>query len=160
MFKEAEQHWSIQRKAQALCHEKENIEQVELWRKKWNETNHKVSNAARVENYNTNTIIPHSSGRMNVECPECKALHLIEEKVARTKWFPIFSTCCAKEKIQLPAIVALLLLLHMLLTEETVQACDFKKKICIYNATLVFTSMGAKINEYVTGTQRIYSFRI
>ncbi|CAG8489327.1 1308_t:CDS:2, partial [Acaulospora morrowiae] len=65
---------------------------------------------------------------MSIECPECKALHWIDEKVAGSRHAPIFSTCCAKGKVKPPAIASPPELLEMLLTEESPQAHDFRKR--------------------------------
>ncbi|CAG8824457.1 27429_t:CDS:1, partial [Racocetra persica] len=41
---------------------------------------YKVSNAIYNNNYNSNTVRLHNIESMNVEYPECKAIHWIEEK--------------------------------------------------------------------------------
>ncbi|CAG8692771.1 6876_t:CDS:2 [Acaulospora morrowiae] len=151
---ESEQRRNIQRQALA----KRTTEQVELHRKKQKESKNRISNAARIENYNTKTVSLHNIGSISIECPECKALHWIDEKVAGSQHAHIFSTCCAKGKVKLPVIASPPELLEMLLTEESPQAHDFRKKIRIYNSILAFTSMGAKIDEHVIGTQDSLSF--
>ncbi|CAG8744857.1 2506_t:CDS:1 [Acaulospora morrowiae] len=97
---------------------------------------------------------------MSIECSECKALYWIDEKVVGSRHAPIFNTCCTKGKVKLPAIASPPELLEMLLTEESLQAHDFRKKICMYNSILAFTSMGDKIDERVIGTQGVYNFHI
>ncbi|CAG8695585.1 42146_t:CDS:2 [Gigaspora margarita] len=72
----------------------------QLHRKNWNKANNRASNATRLENYNTNAIIPYNFGHMNLECP----------------------------KFQLPAITSPLTILHTLLVEENEQARAFRKK--------------------------------
>ncbi|CAG8753967.1 1770_t:CDS:2, partial [Acaulospora morrowiae] len=153
---ESEQRRNIQRQALA----KRTIEQVELRRKKQKEFKNHISNAARIENYNTKTVFLHNIGSMSIECPECKALHWIDEKVAGSRHAHIFRTCYAKGKVKLLVIASLPELLEILLTEESPQAHDFRKKIHIYNSILAFTSMGAKIDERVIETQGVYNFHI
>ncbi|CAG8716175.1 9054_t:CDS:1, partial [Acaulospora morrowiae] len=111
---ESEQCRNIQRQALA----KRTTEQVELRRKKQKEYKNRISNAARIENYNTKTVSLHNIGSISIECPECKALHWIDEKVTGSRHTPIFSTCCAKGKVKLLAIASPPELLEMLLTEE------------------------------------------
>ncbi|CAG8590800.1 9648_t:CDS:2 [Cetraspora pellucida] len=151
----------LARESSYACHRaNENTEQVELRRKKQNEAKQQITNAACVENYDTNAVSSHNYGSINIKCPECKALHWVEEKVAETKQSPIFSICYIKRKVQLFVISTPSILLHKLLTEESAQAHDFRKKIHIYNLVLAFTSMGAKIDECVAGIQGVYNFRI
>ncbi|CAG8670847.1 2623_t:CDS:2, partial [Acaulospora morrowiae] len=68
------------------------------------QTNTFASNAARMQEYDTGTVICHKLGEMNVECSQCQALHWIEEKVAGSIRAPIFGMCCAKGKVKLPPI--------------------------------------------------------
>ncbi|CAG8495302.1 12495_t:CDS:2 [Cetraspora pellucida] len=59
-----------------------------------------------------------------------------------------------------PALPNLPSFLHLLLTGSDSSAHSFKQNIKLYNSTLAFTSMGAKIDPNITGTAGIYSFRI
>ncbi|CAG8655380.1 10215_t:CDS:2, partial [Racocetra fulgida] len=111
-IEEAKQCRSAQRQ---LYSRWENDEQIELRKKKQNEAKRQVTNAARVDNYDT---------------------------------------------IQLPAIATPPTFLRTLLTEKSMQARDFRKKIRIYNSSLAFTSIGIKIDDYVTRTHGVYNFRI
>ncbi|CAG8789582.1 13168_t:CDS:1, partial [Racocetra fulgida] len=61
-------------------------------------------NAAYMQIYNTNSVICHQLGSMEVKCLQCGVLHWLEERVAGSILAPTFSTCCANEKIKLPPI--------------------------------------------------------
>ncbi|CAG8576225.1 738_t:CDS:2, partial [Cetraspora pellucida] len=63
-------------------------------------------------------------------------------------------------KVLLPPLQELPSLLNMLLTRTDPSACLFKKNIRMYNSALAFTSMGAKIDQSITGTSGPYSFHI
>ncbi|CAG8838389.1 31523_t:CDS:1, partial [Gigaspora margarita] len=117
-------------------------------------------NNTHLENYNTNTVIPYNIGHMNLECSKYKALHWLQENVAGSKQTLIFSTCCAKSKVQLPVTALLPTILFILLVEKNEQARAFRKKIQMYNSALAFTSIGTKINEHVINQQRVYNFHI
>jgi len=123
-------------------------------------TNTNTTNAARMQEYDTSTVIHHQLGAMDVECLRCRALHWMEEKVAGGVHAPIFSTCCAKGKVKLPSIAQPPMPLLALLTSEDSQSREFRRNIRRYNSILAFTSMGAKIDERVVGTRGVYSFRI
>ncbi|CAG8718045.1 13013_t:CDS:2 [Cetraspora pellucida] len=68
-------------------------------------------------------------------------LHWIEERVTSSVSTSVFSTCCANRKR-----IAYLMI--------------FEKIFVIYNSILAFTSMGAKIDQSVVGTQGVYAFQI
>ncbi|CAG8603148.1 12337_t:CDS:10 [Cetraspora pellucida] len=101
----------LAREFHAHCLENETFEEAE--QKKQNEAKQQITNAARIKNYDTNAV----------------------KKVVGTKQSSIFSTCCAKGKVQLPVISTPPILLHKLLTEESAQACDFRKKIQLQYTT-------------------------
>ncbi len=46
------------------------------------------------------------------------------------------------------------------LTSKESSAVKFRDQICMYNSVLAFTSLGAKVDELVTGGPGPYSFRI
>ena len=47
----------------------------------------------------------HCLGRMDVSCPNCLALHWMDEKLANSTLIcPRFGTCCLQGKIQLPLL--------------------------------------------------------
>ncbi|CAG8576572.1 17617_t:CDS:1 [Gigaspora margarita] len=121
----AEQCQSVQRQTYAHQYEEESAKQTEMQRKKQRNAKYKVTKAAYCENYNTNDITPYNIGRMNMLCPECKALYWIGEKVAGSKKSPIFSICYAKSTVQLPLVISLPLLLQTLLMDESIQAREF-----------------------------------
>ncbi|CAB5131644.1 unnamed protein product [Rhizophagus irregularis] len=73
---------------------------------------------------------------------------------------PVFSTYCAKGKVILPFLQELPSPLNILLTRTDLRSCTFRQNIRMYNSALSFTSIGAKINQQITGTSGIYTFRI
>ena len=61
----------------------------------------------------------HSLGLMNVECPDCHALHFMLEKLTKSsKRSPKFGICCLQGQIQLPPLSEPPPLLHKLLTSS------------------------------------------
>ena len=47
----------------------------------------------------------HNLGEMNIQCPSCKALHWVDERLSKSsKANPKFGMCCYKGKISLPAL--------------------------------------------------------
>ncbi|CAG8592904.1 1255_t:CDS:2, partial [Racocetra fulgida] len=82
------------------------------------------------------------------------------EKISETLKKPVFSTCCAKGKVHLQPVAPTPSILQSLLTENTMRAYNFWQKICMYNSVLAFTLMSAKINNRVTKSSGVYSFRI
>jgi len=50
--------------------------------------------------------------------------------------------------------------LEVLLTSKENSAAKFRDQIRMYNSVLAFTSLGAKVDESVTGDPGPYSFRI
>ncbi|CAG8546077.1 28301_t:CDS:2 [Gigaspora margarita] len=72
-----------------------------------------------------NAIFCHCLGSMEIECSQCQALHWIEEKVAGSVLFPIFSTCCANGKIKLPTVNQPPEPLFLLLTREDSRSYNF-----------------------------------
>ncbi|CAJ0873864.1 11336_t:CDS:2 [Entrophospora sp. SA101] len=83
-----------------------------------------------------------------------------ERKKGTSTRSPIFTTCCAKGKVSLPPIEELPHPLNMLLTRTDPSARLFRKNIRSYNSALAFTSMGAKVDNSITGTSGVYSFRV
>ncbi|CAG8843131.1 13885_t:CDS:2, partial [Gigaspora margarita] len=76
-----------QRQAYAQCRENENTEEVEhrCGAQRQAHAQCCADKTTHIDNYNTTVVILHNLERINVECPECKTMHWIEEKVAGTK---------------------------------------------------------------------------
>ncbi|CAG8821661.1 25126_t:CDS:2, partial [Gigaspora margarita] len=75
--------------------------------------------------YDTTTVRCHQLGSMDLKCSHCYVLHWIEEKVAGSVTNPVFSTCCANRKVQLPIINQPPEPLLSLLTEEDSRSRNF-----------------------------------
>jgi hypothetical protein len=73
---------------------------------------------------------------------------------------PQFSLCCENDKVLLPNLPATPQELEVLLTNKKRNAVKFRNQIRMYNLVLAFTSLGAKVDESVTGSPGPYSFRI
>jgi len=73
---------------------------------------------------------------------------------------PQFSLCCENGKVLLPNLLATPQELEVLLTSKESSAVKFRDQIRMYNSVLAFTSLGAKVDESVTGGLGPYSFRI
>lgn len=77
----------------------------------------------------------------------------------KTKQATIFSICCLKGKVVLPALATLPPLLHHLyFNKETEASLNFRENIRQYNNMFSFTSMGGKINHSINNGQGPYSF--
>lgn len=80
-------------------------------------------------------------GKMDVQCPNCKALHWINEKSSDSSLKqPKFVTCCHKGKIRLPPLREPPTAIRELLEGSK----DFRKNIRNYNAANAYTSLGCK----------------
>jgi hypothetical protein len=85
----------------------------------------------------------------------------IKERSAKSKNNnPQFFFCCEDGKVLLPNLLATPQKLEVLLTSKESSAVKFRYQIPMYNSMLAFTSLGAKVDESVTGGPRPYSFRI
>jgi hypothetical protein len=102
----------------------------------------------------------HTLGNMTYKCSKCGAMMWLDERINKSTRLPEFSTCCAKGKVILPSLQELPPPLNTLLTETDPRSCTFRKNIRMYNSALSFTSIGAKIDQHITGTSGIYTFRI
>ncbi|CAG8800803.1 32575_t:CDS:2 [Gigaspora margarita] len=98
--------------------------------------------------------------RLRTEAESSQQTKYRQEKVSGSIFTPVFSTCCANGKIQLPTINQLPEPLLSLLTREDSRSRNFRKNIHKYNSVLSFTSIGAKIDRNVVGTQGVPSDRI
>ncbi|CAB5202659.1 unnamed protein product [Rhizophagus irregularis] len=102
----------------------------------------------------------HTLGNMTYKCNECGAMMWLDERINKSVKLPVFSTCCAKGKVILPFLQELPSPLNTLLTGTDPRSCTFRQNIRMYNSALSFTSIGAKIDQQITGTSGIYTFRI
>ncbi len=102
----------------------------------------------------------HTLGNMTYKCNKCEAMMWLDERVTNSVKLPVFSTCCARGKVILPSLQELPSPLNTLLTGTDSRSCTFRQNIRMYNSALSFTSIGAKIDQQVTGTSGIYTFRI
>src|SRR2546430_16283959 len=84
----------------------------------------------------------------------------LDEKINKSARFPEFSTCCAKGKVILPPLQKLPSPLDILLTGNDSRSRLFKQNIRMYNSALFFTSIGVNVDQEVTGTSGVYTFRI
>jgi hypothetical protein len=94
----------------------------------------------------------HDLGHMEIECPFCRALHWIDERVSHSsKSHPKFGMCCEHGKVKLPPLRVPPLPLFHLFTENSSAAKEFRQNIVQYNAALAFTSMGVNVDRSVIG---------
>ncbi|CAB5207785.1 unnamed protein product [Rhizophagus irregularis] len=84
----------------------------------------------------------------------------LDERINKSVKLLVFSICYAKGKVILPFLQELPLPLNILLTETDPRSCTFRQNIRIYNSALSFTSIEAKIDQQITSTSGIYTFRI
>jgi len=100
-------------------------------------------------------------GEMDTICGFCSAKMWIKERSANsTNNNPQFSICCENGKVLLPNLPATPQELEVLLTSKESSAVKFRDEIRMYNSVLAFTSLGAKVDDLITGGPRPYSFRI
>jgi hypothetical protein len=100
-------------------------------------------------------------GEMDIICGLYNAKMWIKEQSAEsTNNNPQFSLCCKNGKVLLLNLPATPQDLEVLLTSKESSAIRFQNQIRTYNSVLAFTSLGAKVDESVTGSPRPYSFRI
>ena len=102
-----------------------------------------------------------SLGPMNLECPNCHALHFDAEKLTTSTCNQLkFGMCCLTGQIQLPAFPPAPRVLRHLFDGTSPHSQNFKTNIWQYNAAFAFTSLGAKVDHTVTATAGPYAFRI
>jgi hypothetical protein len=99
-------------------------------------------------------------GEMDTICGFCNAKMWIKERSAKSNNHPQFSLCCENGKVLLQNLPATPQELEVLLTSKESSAVKFRDQIRMYNLVLAFTSLGAKVDESVTGGPGPYSFRI
>ena len=102
----------------------------------------------------------HSLGLMNIQCPNCHALHFISEKLSNSGVRnPRFGICCLQGQVNLPHIQQWPQNLQDLF-DDPQDRTEFKKKIRQYNNALAFTSVGVDINDQAVQGSGPASFRV
>ena len=97
---------------------------------------------------------------MNCKCFHCGAYFWSDEKLSiSTKTNLKFGLCCMNGKIVLPLFQKPPDFLCSLLTELTSEARTFRNYIRMYNSSLAFASIGADVDETITG-KGVYNFKI
>src|SRR5437016_7311240 len=93
----------------------------------------------------------HDVGHMNIECPFCRALHWMDERVSHTSApnHIEFGMCCEHGKLKLPALQVPPSPLLRLFVENSPSGKEFRQNIVQYNAALAFTSMGVDIDRSI-----------
>jgi hypothetical protein len=87
---------------------------------------------------------------MNIQCPSCKALYWLDERLAKSsKVNPKFGICCYQGKISLSPLQPAPPELYDLLTDQELIVRAFHNHICNYNSALAMTSMGRKLDYSV-----------
>ncbi|KAG2055672.1 hypothetical protein BDR06DRAFT_845562, partial [Suillus hirtellus] len=93
---------------------------------------------------------------LNVECPNCHALHFACERLIKSSaQNPCFGTCCLEGKVDLPPFPAWPLELQQAYRDR-----DFVSKIRQYNSALAFTSVGVTIEDRALQGSGPNAFRI
>ena len=87
---------------------------------------------------------------MNVECPDCHALHFMLEKLTNSsKREPKFGVCCLQGQIRLPPFSEPPPLLHKPLTSSAPRAQKFREGIRQYNMAFAFTSVVVEVDDKI-----------
>ncbi|KAI0043941.1 hypothetical protein FA95DRAFT_1523552, partial [Auriscalpium vulgare] len=98
---------------------------------------------------------------MDVQCPHCRALHWLDERVqSSSRTSPKFGTCCDHGQVQLPPIPDPPDALKALFTGDTAEAKEFRAHIRRYNSALAFTSLGVHVDDSVNNGRGPYVFKI
>ena len=99
----------------------------------------------------------HYLGPMNIQCPECRALHFDCEKLSKsTRARKRFGICCLEGKVQLPALPQWPQELQRLYENNR----DFVHNIRQYNNTFAFTSLGVEVDRHTVQGPGPAAFRI
>jgi hypothetical protein len=103
----------------------------------------------------------HHLGALAKECPFCRALHWIDERLTNSSIRnPKFGTCCYQGKVILPDIqsVPQELYNHFISTES--KSTAFRNKIRQYNSALAMTSVGRAVDNSVNDGNGPYVFKL
>lgn len=97
----------------------------------------------------------HYLGRMEVICPNCGALHWMDERLSKSSQInPKFGSCCLSGKVKIPTLRDPPRELMELLTGDDPLSRGFRNNIRKYNSAIAFTSVGAKLDDSLNGPQR------
>ncbi|KAH9010631.1 hypothetical protein EDB85DRAFT_1851075, partial [Lactarius pseudohatsudake] len=104
----------------------------------------------------------HNLGGLTIQCPNCKALHWLAERLTKSSMCnPKFGMCCYSGKISLPPLQQPPRELSHLLTSQDHLEKSFRLHIRNYNSALAMTSMGRKLDESINrGGGGPYTFRL
>ncbi|KAG5529311.1 hypothetical protein RHGRI_029871 [Rhododendron griersonianum] len=103
----------------------------------------------------------HYLGKMDIECPHCKALHWMDERLARSsRSSPFFGTCCLQGKVRLHKLIPPPPPLQALYDGIDERSKSFRANSREYNVAKAFTSLGAKFNPNVLNGRGPTSFII
>lgn len=106
--------------------------------------NNRLFNIARSV-IDTNTVMKHNMGSMNIICPYCNALHWLCERLSSSSMRrPKFGKCCLSGKISLPLHKEPPLELQRLYTERSPESKHFLSHIRNFNYAFAFTSLGVQ----------------
>ena len=87
---------------------------------------------------------------MDVECPNCSALHWMDEKLTNSSLHQLrFGTCCLQGKIRLPLLKVPPPVIRALYDGNDAKSISFRTYTREYNACNAFTSLGAKLDQKV-----------
>ena len=103
-------------------------------------------------------VVRHYLGPMNLECPDCHALHFVAKKLSRsTRNHLMFGMCYLTGQIDLPPFPPAPRELRDLFDGTSPHSLEFKTNICQYNIAFAFTSLGVNIDDTVLDGYGPYS---
>lgn len=102
-----------------------------------------------------------SLGGPSVKCSKCNARMWKEERVNKNnvKGMPIFSICCQKGAVKLPAALPTPPYLMQLYNDD-VKGTSFRRRIRLYNSMFSFTSCGGNIDHSINHGRGPYIYRL
>jgi len=90
-------------------------------------------------------------GRMNIECPDCGALHWIAERILHSgKTHPKFEKCCKHGSVSLPLLQPPPEPLYSLLNGQDPEALAFRHDLRPWNSAFSFTSVAHNLDRRTT----------
>ncbi|THU87700.1 hypothetical protein K435DRAFT_804091 [Dendrothele bispora CBS 962.96] len=93
--------------------------------------------------YQEDIVQHHDLGQMDVECPECKALHWSVERNSKQQ----FGVCCDSGQVHLPLLSKPPQAMSSLYTSVGNPLAEkFRDNITQYNAAFAFTSLGVDVD--------------
>ncbi|KAK1355180.1 hypothetical protein POM88_048436 [Heracleum sosnowskyi] len=100
-------------------------------------------------------------GPPSVKCSKCNAQMWKEERVNKnvTKGLPIFSMCCKKGEVKLPAQLPTPSYLSMLYADKE-KGPSFERSIRLYNSMFSFTSTGGNVDHSINTGRGPYIYRL